>query len=199
MKKSLPANEMCLLNKKNKRLIDPDEAKLFFKLQEIVERFIVDNSNILSDIKKEGKPIAISELRQRIHDHLFDNRTLLDRLVAQKDAILSEDEKQIILGWKRAIYGKILCIKYYAGYAVMCSFDDPKNFYGVLGLTQDFDDVIPMDPPLVIKTALLPFKGRIVWSGLCASYGLMFGSNIRATLFNDCIKAREKDAIQMSL
>jgi hypothetical protein len=55
--------------------------------------------------------------------------------------------------------------------------------YGVRGISDPFEDYVPNYAlPLLIKTAILPFKGTIIYDGLFQSYSIMFGGGIKRSL-----------------
>lgn len=51
--------------------------------------------------------------------------------------------------------------------------------YGVLALSQPFDELIGPPLPVMLQTVLLPFKDKIVYDGLTTGPCVSFGSGIR--------------------
>jgi len=54
--------------------------------------------------------------------------------------------------------------------------DEPK-VYGVVGLCDEIKNVVGNDLPVLVKTVLLPFKGKIVYCGVFNFYNICFGWN----------------------
>lgn len=187
------------IKKTHKRLLALQDASLFFKLLQALELFIFSKTELAATIKKTADSIEFHQLRKKIHDAWLADRSLIDQFIANKGTSLSEEEKDILLGWKRAIYGDFICVTYCDDYAVMRQYDCGENTYAVLGLTDDFTTMVPMSPPYPLKTTLLPFKGKIVWNGLCETYGIYFGPNASKTLLDEYKKTLEQNLIKTSL
>ena len=64
-------------------------------------------------------------------------------------------------------------------YTVFLSTTNPAIAYGVLALSQPFEDLIGPYLPVLTQTVLLPFKDKIVYDGLMSSYNISFGPGIR--------------------
>ena len=68
--------------------------------------------------------------------------------------------------------------------------------YGVLGLFQGFDEVVPRSHlPLYIQTVLLPFKEKIVYDGLFRTYNIYFGGGIKRSLKESYMRAKQNNRI----
>ena len=63
---------------------------------------------------------------------------------------------------------------------VFLSATEPVVAYGVVALFDPFEAVIGPYLPRMIKTTLLPFKGRIVYDGLITGYNITFGPRDQA-------------------
>ena len=70
--------------------------------------------------------------------------------------------------------------------------------YGVLGLTDDFVDILPQPLPALVRAVLLPWKGRIVCDGLIGTFNVVFGPGIRARL-RDTYRYAKAEGIITSL
>ena len=79
------------------------------------------------------------------------------------------------------------------------STTSPAIAYGVLALSQPFEDLIGPYLPVLTQTVLLPFKGMIVYDGLMSSYSISFGPGIRRNLNQDFKEAKARHGIVTSL
>ena len=82
---------------------------------------------------------------------------------------------------------------------VFLSSTEPVVAYGVLALFDPFEVVIGPYLPRMIKTTLLPFKGRIVYDGLITGYNITFGPGIKRRLNESYKEAKERSGIVTSL
>ncbi|NTV65523.1 MAG: hypothetical protein HGA65_18590, partial [Oscillochloris sp.] len=68
-----------------------------------------------------------------------------------------------------------------------------------LGLASPIDDIIPVPPPCLIETTLLPFEGKIIYDSLIRSFNISFGSGIRSSLNETYKAAQERGMLLTSL
>ena len=79
------------------------------------------------------------------------------------------------------------------------STTDPPVAYGVLALSQPFEDLIGPYLPVMTETVLLPFKDKIVYDGLMSSYRISFGPGIRRSLNESFKQAKLRHGIVTTL
>ena len=82
---------------------------------------------------------------------------------------------------------------------VFLSSTEPVVAYGVVALFDPFEAVVGPYLPRMIKTTLLPFKGRIVYDGLVTGYNVTFGGGIKRRLNEDYKEAKALHGIITSL
>ena len=90
---------------------------------------------------------------------------LIDAFVSENPFRLSEDELEIVRSWKDLVAGEFYVYRCLKKYTVFLTTGEPVVAYGVLSLTDSFEDLIGHRLPHLCKTVLLPFKGRIVYDG----------------------------------
>lgn len=84
----------------------------------------------------------------------------------------------MIKDFKYAVKGMGIIIKYEADYTVISMQDD--NFYAILGLTTNIDEVIPNEQlPYPVQITLLPWRNKIIYDGLLESYAIQVGKNMK--------------------
>ena len=104
---------------------------------------------------------------------------------------LDPDELDIVRSWKDLVAGEFYVLRFLKKYTVFLTAKEPTVAYGVVALSEPFEEVIDQPLPFLCKTVLLPFQGRIVYDGLLSGYNLIIGSNIRREL-NDAYNAAKK-------
>jgi len=82
---------------------------------------------------------------------------------------------------------------------VLLSTDKQPIAYGVLALSQPFEELIGPYLPVLTETVLLPFQGMIVYDGLLRSYRVSFGSGIRRSLNESFKEANARHGIVTTL
>jgi hypothetical protein len=163
------------------------EIELFFKLWYALIWGVNQKHNIVSDLKKpvyyeQADIEAIAEIR----GELWENPQWIDEFLRDNDdGEFSEIERGILAGWRKEfVKGKFWVIKHLARYSVLMSSNDPKQLYGVSGITDSIKDVVTAPTPFIIETILLPFKDRIIYDSLIGTFNISFGKGIRDEIKN---------------
>jgi hypothetical protein len=82
---------------------------------------------------------------------------------------------------------------------IFLATDAPPVAYGVLALTEPFEDLVGPYLPVWTETVLLPYKDKIIYDGLLSSYNMSFGPGIRRSLNDDYRAAKDRLGIVTSL
>ena len=119
------------------------------------------------------------EVRLKVRDAFLNHTDLIQSFVDENPAHLTEDELDIVRSWRHLVRGKFYVFRELKKYTVFLSTTSPAIAYGVLALSQPFEELIGPYLPVLTQTVLLPFKGMIVYDGLMSSYNISFGPGIR--------------------
>ncbi|WP_145234687.1 hypothetical protein [Urbifossiella limnaea] len=139
------------------------------------------------------------EVRLKVRDAFLADVGLIESFAAENPARLPEDDLAIVRSWRHLVAGKFYVFRELAKYTVLLSTERQPVAYGVLALSQPFEDLIGPYLPVLTQTVLLPFKGRIVYDGLMTSYRISFGPGIRRNLTEDFKGAKLRHGIVTSL
>ncbi len=182
-------------------LLSPPEVHLFFSLHRTLMFFVNQRLRVLPDKIATPEDFAVlsPETRLKVRDALIDEVDLIESFVNQNPAHLSEDELDIVLSWRHLVAGNFLIIREMKKYTVFLSTEKPPVAYGVLALSQPFEELIGPYVPVMTRTVLLPFRDKIVYDGLLNSYRISFGPGIRRSLNESFKEAKERLGIVTSL
>ena len=182
-------------------LLPPHELEQFFKLHRTLMFFVNQRLQVIPDqIKTPEEFAALSpEVRIKVRDALNANLELIESFVAENPAHLTEDELDIVGAWRHLVMGRFYIFRDLKKYTVFLSTTSPVIAYGVLALSQPFEDMIGPSLPVLVQTVLLPFKNTIVYDGLMSSFNISFGPGIRRNLNEDFKEAKERQGIVTSL
>jgi len=97
------------------------------------------------------------------------------------------------------VAGEFYVLRFLKKYTVFLTAKEPAVAYGVVALSEPFEDVIEQELPFLCKTVLLPFQERIVYDGVLSGYNLIIGSNIRRELNDTYNDAKKRQGIVTSL
>ncbi len=182
-------------------LLSPPELHMFFKLHRTLMLFVNQRLRVLhSDLATPEEFAVLSpETRLKVRDAFVGNPELIKSFVDQNPAHLPDQELDIVLSWQHQVAGNFLIFREMKKYTVFLSMEKPQVAYGVVALSQPFEEIIGSYLPVMTKTALLPFKDKIVYDGLLNTYRISFGAGIRRSLNEGFKEAKERLGIVTSL
>src|SRR6266404_2824022 len=181
-------------------LLTPQDAQLFFKLHRTLMHFVNQRLQVVPDI---GSPEEFAtlppEIRLRVREAFLDEADLIEVFVDQNPAHFPDDEIDIVLSWRHQVAGDFYIIRELKEYTVFLSTDKQAIAYGVLALTQPFEEMIGRYLPVMTQTVLMPFRDKIVYDGLMNNYRISFGPGIRRSLNESFKEAKERQGIVTAL
>lgn len=153
--------------------------------------------------RKVATPEAYSglppETRSKVHEALLENMGLIDAFADENPFHFAEADLEIVRSWKHLVTGTFYAFRQLRDSMVFLSSTEPVVAYGVVALFDPFEAVIGPYLPRMIKTTLLPFKGRIVYDELVTGYNVNFGGGIKRSLNEGYTEAKERFGIITSL
>jgi len=181
-------------------LLSRDDAELFFRLYRSLMYFVNQRLGVVSDVADPDDFGALPlEARLEVRKAFLDDVDLIETFVHGNPSNLGDDELDIVLSWRHQVPGKFYVFRQLKNYMVFLDSGDPPVAYGVVALTEPFEDLIGPYLPRMTETVLLPFKDRIVYDGLLRGYNIAFGGGIRRMLNNSYRQAKERLGIVTSL
>jgi hypothetical protein len=182
-------------------ILDPDDCQLFYKLHKALMLFVNRRLKLVPPpAAPAGEIIAFPpEGRVTLRDALLKHIDLIDAFADENPFQLSEGDLGIVRSWNDLVAGKFYVFRYLKKYTVFLTAEEPAVAYGVLALSDPFEEVIGPELPFLCKTVLLPFRGRIVYDGLLSGYNVRFGGGVKRDLNQRYNEAKERFGIITSL
>ena len=170
--------------------LDPGDCELFFKLHKALMLFVNQRLKVVKPPAKSVKVILPlpPEDRLKVRDAFLKHLDLIDAFVEENPFKLDPEELDTVRSWHDLVAGEFYVFRHLKKYTVFLTVKEPTVAYGVVALSDPFEEVIDQELPFLCKTVLLPFQSRIVYDGLLPGYNLIIGSNIRRELndaYND--------------
>lgn len=176
------------------QLTEP-EIKLFSKLYHALLLYVAQQTHQVKNVSLRGEIGQIPyEKLSEVREALYERISLIDSFVAENPLGLSDDELNIVSGWKTYVKGTFYVVRYLKAHAIFLSGDTVAKAYGVRGLYSSFEEVIGPHLPVMVDAILLPFQSKIVYDGLVAPHSITFGSGIRRSLNRAYQKAKAQFA-----
>ena len=175
-------------------LLTPDDLDQFYQLHNTLMVFVNQRLQVIPDKVSTAQEYGelAPQVRVKVRDALTENLGLIESFVAENPARLTAEELDIVRSWQHLLAGKFYILRDLKNYTVFLSPGSPAVAYGVLALSQPFEDLVGPYLPVMVQTVLLPFKNRIVYDGLMSSYNVSFGPGIRRNLNEDFKEAKER-------
>jgi Domain of unknown function (DUF6398) len=182
-------------------LLEPQDVQLFFRLHRTLMFFVNQRLKVIPDDPATPEAFAAlsPEIRLKVCDAFLGRTDLIESFVGRNSARLPDDELDIVRSWRNLVAGKFYVLRYLKKYTVFLSTDDQPVAYGVLALSQPFGELIGPRLPVLTRTVLLPFRGKIVYDGLITGYAISFGPGIRRSLDESFQEAKARAGIVTSL
>ena len=181
-------------------LLRPEEAHLFFKLHNSLMCFVNERLGIVPGAPNpDGYRTLSADLRVKTRNALLDNMNLIEMFVDVNPFKFSCEEINIVLSWKHQVAGKFFVFRHLKEHTVFLADGGTPVAYGVVALTEPFEEVIGPYLPAYAETVLLPFKDKIVYDGLLGRYNIFFGGGIRRRLQEGYSAARERLGVVTAL
>ena len=157
-----------------------EDTQLFYKLNWSLLFYANQKFNIIpglaEPIFKKEKIDQVAKLHQKIYQDI----SLIDLFIKENPFKLSQENLVIVESWKKKINSKFVLIKHCEEGTIFFDQSETSKAYAVLGLYDDLEDIFPKQYlPIMIGTALLPFKGKIIYQGFFNHYNVHFGKSIR--------------------
>jgi len=181
-------------------LLPPDDAVLYFKLHRSLMFHVNQRLGLVSDVVS---PDDISRLpldiRSELRNALAEETGLIESYVEQNPSELPEEQVEIVSSWRHHVTGRFFVFRQLKKYMIFLSSDDPAVAYGVLALTEPFEDVVPSPLPVMVEAMLLPFRDGIIYDGLLHRYNISFGGGVKRSLNESYREAKDRLGIVTSL
>lgn len=199
----IPAAHLCLWQDRRSRVksflqkmrLKIEDVELFYKLYWSLlfyanQRYKIIKNLELPDFKnKDHGKIA------KLQEKLCSDIVIINSFIANNPFNFNQKEICIIKNWKNFIKDKFFVVGYSEGYAI---FLGGGKAYGVVGLYDELKDLIP-NTPTFLEAVLLPFKGKIIYSGIMNFYNIQLGPGFEKSLKDDYHQARNKFGFIVSL
>ena len=181
-------------------LLSRDDAELFFRLHRSLMHFVNQRLGIVPNVASRDEFSALPpKQRLDVRKAFLDDVDLIELFADENPAHLGEDELDIVLSWRHHVSGTFYIFRQLKNYMVFLSSAESPVAYGVVALTEPFEDVIGPYLPRMSETVLLPFQGGIVYDGLLSGYNISFGGGIKRMLNDSYRQAKERQGIVTSL
>jgi hypothetical protein len=160
-----------------------DEVKRFYSIWFLLLHYVNQKKKLVKSFPAEwGKVSVRPEDALPLRDALWADDSLREAFIAENPAKLSPADLSMVESWKYRVMTNFFIFRYQKKHTIFLAEGSPARAYGVIGLTDSFEDFVGTYLPIYVKAVLLPFEDRIIYDGLLLPYPVMFGSGIKRDL-----------------
>jgi hypothetical protein len=151
-------------------LLTPLDVERFFRLHRALLFFVNQRLKAVADELASPEEFAAlsPEVRLKVREAFLSHTDLLQSFVDENPAHLTAEELAIVRSWRHLVAGKFYIFRELKKFTVFLSTDKQPIAYGVLALSQPFEELVGPYLPVLTETVLLPFKGMIAYEWTCA-------------------------------
>lgn len=178
--------------------LEKNDIELFYKLTWSLLFYANQKDPIIKGLDSPNfKGHDLSDVA-KLHERIYSKPEIIDLFVSENPFNFNKEELDIIKNWKSFLSDKFIVVTNLKEYTIFLSSEKEPKAYGVLGLYDEIEDFFPY-LPAIMKTTLLPFKGKIIYNGLFGLYNVQFGGSVRKSIQSDYQKAKSMFGIITSL
>jgi len=181
-------------------LLPAEEVALLFKLHCALMQFVNEQLKVF-DVPESLTPYAAlpPEKRHQVVQAFVGRLDLIDAFIEANPARLSREELEIISSWRHLVSGRFIALRQLKKHMILLACHGTPTAYGLVGLVDPIDRVIPNPLPAMIETVLLPFRGKITYDGIINSFNVMFGPGSRGAFEHEFRVAKAANRVVTSL
>src|ERR1700745_4029983 len=140
-------------------LLTPQDVALFFKLHRALMFFVSRRFKVIpEDIASPEEFSSLSpEVGLKVREAFLKHTDLIQAFVDENPAHLSNEELAVVRSWQHLVHGKFYIFRELKNYRVFLWSAKQPVAYGVLALSQPFEELVGPYLPVLIETVLLPF------------------------------------------
>ena len=169
-----------------------EDAGLFYEMFLPLLDYVNENYHVIAEpIKFAGESVDPRDAAEVAH-FLWERTWIIDDYLA--GTALPEEQREIILSWKRCISGTFIIERHLKKGSVFIS-DDNDTVYLVNGIIDSWEEMIPAPTPMIVKATLLPFRDIIISDGLVSAFPIRFGRNMADGFKETYMTAKKNKAI----
>ncbi len=155
--------------------LKPEDAHLFYEMFLPLLDYVNESYHVtMEPVHFTGERVDPRDAAEVAH-FLWERTWIIDDYLA--GTALPEEQREIILSWKRCISGTFIIERHLKKGSVFIS-DDNDTVYLVNGIIDSWEEMIPAPTPMIVKATLLPFRDIIISDGLVSAFPIRFGRNM---------------------
>jgi hypothetical protein len=170
-----------------------ENAELFYEMFLPLLNYVNESYHVtMESVNFTGESVDPRDAAQVAH-FLWERIWIINDYVAEN--ALHEEQREIILSWKRCISGTFIIERHLKKGSVFIDTDN-NSVYMVNGIIDSWEEMfLGVPTPIIVKATLLPFRDVIISDGLVSAYRVRFGKNSAAEFKDTYMTAKKNKKI----
>lgn len=180
-------------------VIKKEQGDLFYRLWLPLLSYANYKYRIVKDFAADAPSKGISpEKASKVANRIWDDVSIIDEYLEICSADMSEEEIDIVAGWKNAVRGTFVVDRHLNKGSILVSAD--KKVYLVKGIYSNWREMLGKLPmPQMVDATLIPFQGEIIHDGLVHPYGVCMRKSLADEAKNIYLDAKNRNEIYTCL
>ena len=122
--------------------------------------------------------------------------TLIDDFLNDKASKqLSNEERDIVLGWKKRVRGEFIMERHLKNGSIFIHMETEK-VYQISGIRSSYEEIYwSFSLPTMMKMTIIPFKDVIIFDSIAMAYPIVIGSNMKKSFKDIYMNAKKNGEI----
>lgn len=177
--------------------LSKEEAKFFYKIMNQLIYFANSRFRLVSNFPKPEEGTWAEEDIQKITEKIFSKPEIINSFYSENPAMLNKEEIEIVKSWKTFVKDKFVAFSHGKNIVFLSSEKEPKT-YEVMGICEEVSGLLPFEP-IMLEAILIPFKGKITYTGSFRFFPISFGGGFKRGLKADFQVSKNKFGVITSL
>jgi len=145
--------------------LEKEEADLFYRLYWSLLFYVNQKYPVIEGLNEPNLKYKSHTDVNELHEKVCNDPGLIDSFVSENPFGFGDCELGIIKSWKGYVKGRFLIVAHLKDYSVFMPTGGDQKVYGVLGLYDEIEDVVPPLMPLFVKNHSSPIQGQdhLLW------------------------------------
>lgn len=183
------------------KILSNEDADLYYYLWFTVLDYVNKRFGINKKLKKmvNAKELDPEDVYE-VADYLWEHVDVIDDFLNDKASKqLSEEERDIVVGWKKRVRGDFIMERHLKSGTIFIHMETEK-VYQLSGIRSSYEEIYwSLSLPTLMKMTIIPFKNVIIFDSIAMAYPIVIGSNMKRSFKDTYMNAKKNGEIIRSL
>src|SRR2546430_2733601 len=140
-------------------ILEPHETQRFYRIWFPLLHYVNERLDLVPELPASPEDGSIEPNdAYKVSSALWSDDDLRHAFIAENPFDMPAQDLALIASWDNRVAGEFYVFRHLKKYSVFIAQGPSDRVYGVLGLVSPFEEVLPLPPPALIRTVLLPFE-----------------------------------------